>query len=112
MSNRPNEDLRLSATKTVWFGAVAMLGTCIPLVALLGKGAGIIPVAVIIGASIVTTRIWKSTPSSFPTQGNLPSSLPQGEAQRLAQRLANLETIVTREDWDLQERIKRLENKP
>lgn len=112
MSNPQNEDLRLSATKTVWMGAVGMLGICIPLVGILGEPGGILPVAVIIGASIVTSRIWKSTPSAFPTEGNLPTQLPQGEAKRLADRIADLETIVTREDWDLKERIKRLENRP
>ncbi len=112
MSNNPNEDLRLSATKTVWLGAVGMLGICIPLVGIMGEPGGILPVVVIVGASIVTSRIWKSNPSVFPSQGNPPNQLPQGEAKRLADRIADLETIVTREDWDLKERIKRLENKP
>jgi hypothetical protein len=113
MANWPNEDLRLKATRTVWLGAIGMLGVCIPLVGILGGNGGpLLPLAVIVGATVVTARIWKATGDQEAAAGSSPAALSPGKAPlSLEDRLANLETIVTREDWQLKERIERLEKK-
>lgn len=92
----------------IWGGAVGMIALSIPLAAILHDSAALLlPLAVIVGATIVTSRIWgKSLPVVLEAA---PEPLRQN--LRLEERLSNLETILTREDWSLKERIERLENK-
>ncbi|MBD2250747.1 hypothetical protein [Nostoc parmelioides] len=98
-----SQDIRVAATTKIWGLTVGMLALCIPLSAVTRSGA-IIPLAALGGATAGTFAIWraderKSKPHYFSNQ----------EVERLEQRIANLETIVSSGDSDLHAKIQRLD---
>lgn len=58
---RPTEGagFKLAATAIIWGFATGMLGICIPLVSMTDSGV-ILPLTVIIGASLTTVVVWLS----------------------------------------------------
>ncbi len=97
------EDARVTATSRIWRLAVGMLVICIPLSPATKSGASI-PLATIAGAAIGTVAVWRSEEKKSKT-----NYLQQQQVELLEQRLANLETIVSIDDLDLQRKIKKLE---
>ena len=97
------KDVRVAATSRIWGLTVAMLAICIPLSAVTRSGP-ILPLAAITGAAVSTTAVWRSDDKK--SSNNL---LPQQKVELLEQRIANLETIVSSDDFDLQMKIKQLE---
>ncbi|AGY57360.1 hypothetical protein [Gloeobacter kilaueensis] len=98
------EDTRLKATGAIWGCATGMLGISIPIIAVAGSGAVLLPLAVVGGAVVATYAVWKAAPSPST------ESLPGGPRLRaLEERIANLETISIRADETLKARFKQLE---
>lgn len=87
-----NQDIRVAATSKIWGLATGMLAICIPLSAVTNSGS-VLPIAVISGAAVSTTVIWKSEDKKSQASPLLPSNLNQ-----LEQRVANLETIICKQD--------------
>lgn len=80
-----------------------MLAICIPLSAVTKSGP-ILPLATLTGAAVGTAAVWRSDDKKSKS-----NSLPQQKVELLEQRIANLETIVSSEDFDLRMKIKQLE---
>ena len=98
------KDVRVAATSRIWGIAAGMLGICIPLSAATSSGF-ILPLALIAGAAVSTVAVWRS---GEPQSNSKYLQLPQVEL--LEQRIANLETILSSDDLDLQRKIKQLES--
>jgi hypothetical protein len=92
------QDPRVRATAAIWAIAVGMLGVCIPLVAITNSGL-ILPILVIVGASVSSGAIWLS---SNQAQGKR-KSLSDQTVEALEERVRNLEAICSAADWDLQQ---------
>ncbi len=109
-SNRPDSDapndIRLKATGLIWGPATGMLGICIPLVAIGGSEAIVLPALVLIGATISTLAIWLSSGGNR-SEAALPAA---SRLRQIEERLSNLETITTGTDVNLQARFKQLES--
>lgn len=99
----PYQDVRLSATTRIWVITVAILGVCVPLSAVTRSGA-ILPLVAIGGAAVGTVAVWRSDDKKSKT-----NYLQQQQIELLEQRLANLETIVSSDDLNLQMKIKQIE---
>ncbi|MBW4478377.1 MAG: hypothetical protein KME54_16325 [Tolypothrix brevis GSE-NOS-MK-07-07A] len=100
--NEPQpEDIRVSATTKIWGLTVAILAICVPLSAVTRSGA-IIPLAAIGGAAIGTVAVWRSD-KKYQNQVLSPQ-----QVELLEQRIADLETIVSGDDYDLRMKMKRL----
>ncbi|MEB3180674.1 MAG: hypothetical protein VKL59_16850 [Nostocaceae cyanobacterium] len=97
------KDVRVAATSRIWGIAVGMLAICIPLSAVTRSGA-ILPLATIGGAAAGTFAVWRSDDKKSPAK-----LLQTQQLQQIEERLANLETIVSSDDFDLQMKMKRLE---
>jgi hypothetical protein len=97
------QDVRLSATTRIWVITVAILGVCVPLSAVTRSGA-ILPLVAIGGAAVSTIAVWRSDEQKSKT-----NYLQQQQIELLEQRLANLETIVSSDDLNLQMKIKQIE---
>jgi hypothetical protein len=80
-----------------------MLAICIPLSAVTKSGP-ILPLATLTGAAVGTAAVWRSDDKKSKS-----NSLPHQKVELLEQRIANLETIVSSEDFDLRMKIKQLE---
>jgi hypothetical protein len=93
-----SQDMRLKVTSRIWAFATGMLAICVPLSAATKSGA-VIPVAVIAGAAIGTTSIWRSGSKS---SNRLEDSY---KLEKLEGRIADLEAIIATQDVDLQRRI-------
>ncbi len=95
MSTQKNQleknDIRLAATK--WIGSLSVfcLLACVPIIALI-ENYTILPLAVIIAATVSTVSIWL-----FVKPTNL---LEETEVKQLQERLSNLEEIICRGDFD------------
>lgn len=98
-----HQDVRVAATSRIWGIAVGMLAICIPLSAVTKSGP-ILPLATLTGAAVGTGAVWRSDDKKSKS-----NSLPQQKVELLEQRIANLETIVSSEDFDLRMKIKQLE---
>ncbi|ARV62111.1 hypothetical protein BZZ01_28885 [Nostocales cyanobacterium HT-58-2] len=98
------EDVRVAATSRIWGIAVGMLAICIPLSAVTRSGP-LLPLATIAGAAVGTAAVWRSDDKKSKTH-----SLAQQKVELLEQRIANLETIVSSDDFDLRMKIKQLES--
>ena len=98
-----HQDVRVAATSRIWGIAVGMLAICIPLSAVTKSGP-ILPLATLTGAAVGTAAVWRSDDKKSKS-----NSLPQQKVELLEQRIANLETIVSSEDFDLRMKIKQLE---
>ncbi|MEI2578769.1 hypothetical protein [Scytonema sp. PRP1] len=98
-----HQDVRVAATSRIWGIAVGMLAICIPLSAVTKSGP-ILPLATLTGAAVGTAAVWRSDDKKSKR-----NSLPEQKVELLEQRIANLETIVSSEDFDLRMKIKQLE---
>jgi uncharacterized protein YcgI (DUF1989 family) len=98
------EDVRVAATSRIWGISVGILAICIPLSAVTRSGA-VLPIATIAGAAVGTVAVWRSDDKKHQT-----NSLPSQKVELLEQRIANLETIVSSEDFDLKMKMKQLES--
>ncbi|MBD2606639.1 hypothetical protein H6G81_19405 [Scytonema hofmannii FACHB-248] len=99
------EDIRVSATTKIWGLTVAILAICVPLSAVTKSGA-IIPLAAIAGAAVGTVAVWRSDVKKYQNQVLSPQ-----QVELLEDRIADLETIVSGDDFDLRMKIKRLHAK-
>ncbi|KAB8317413.1 hypothetical protein SD81_019115 [Tolypothrix campylonemoides VB511288] len=97
------KDVRVATTSRIWGIAVGMLAICIPLSAVTKSGA-IIPLATITGAAVGTAAVWRSDDKKSKS-----NYLAQQKIEILEQRIADLETIVSSDDFDLQMKLKQLE---
>jgi ribosomal protein S13 len=97
------KDIRLAATTRIWGFTMGILAICVPLS--IPLRSSLIPLAAIGGATAGTIAVWRSDDKKSRNK-----LLQQQEVELLEQRLANLETIVGRDDLDLQMKIKRLES--
>lgn len=98
-----SKDTRTATTSKIWSYATGMLALCIPLSAVTRSGA-ILPLAVVTGATISTTVIWKSDKKSQ----NL---LQPHQLQQIEERLANLETIAASDPLQLQSQLQQLDSR-
>jgi hypothetical protein len=97
------KDVRLAATKQIWGWTTAILTISTPLAISLRNP--IIPLAALAGASIGTVAVWGS--DNKKSKG---SYLAPQQVELLEQRIRDLETIVSSEDYDLKIRLKQLES--
>lgn len=95
-------DPRVQVTQTIWGYAIGMFALCIPLTAL-SRGAIILPVAVAVGAGAGTVAIWRSDSRS---QQKLESDRT---IRLLEERIANLETIASHGELNVQRQFRALE---
>ncbi|BCL36206.1 hypothetical protein [Nostoc sp. MS1] len=100
----PSQDIKVTATTKIWGLTVIMLAICIPLSKVTRSGP-IIPLAALLGATASTLAIWRSDEKKLK-----PPYLSGQETKLLEQRIANLETIVSRDDFYLHQKIQRLES--
>ncbi|MFQ4141182.1 hypothetical protein [Chlorogloeopsis sp. ULAP02] len=99
-----DRDIRVAATSKIWGMTVGILAICIPLSAATRSGP-ILPLAALTGATVGTLSVWRSDDKKSKANYLSPQKL-----QYLEQRIANLETIVSSDDLDLQRKIKSLES--
>ncbi|BAY25804.1 hypothetical protein NIES2100_56120 [Calothrix sp. NIES-2100] len=102
-SHESSHDVRVAATSKIWGTTVGILALCIPLSAVTRSGA-ILPLAAIGGAAAGTVAVWR--PDDKKSQ---PKYLQQQQIELLETRIANLETIISSNDFDLQMKFKNLE---
>ncbi|MBW4649424.1 MAG: hypothetical protein KME06_12170 [Kastovskya adunca ATA6-11-RM4] len=102
-TNSDREDIRVSATSKIWAFATGMLAICIPLADETDSGP-LLPLAVISGAAIATSAVWQPSNKKFRN-----NALQATQVEALEERIANLETIVSSDELNLQGRIQRLE---
>ncbi|MDZ7957861.1 MAG: hypothetical protein RMY34_08125 [Aulosira sp. DedQUE10] len=95
-------DVRVAATSKIWGLTVGILAICIPLSAVTRSGA-ILPLAAIGGAAAGTVAIWRSDQKKSKN-----GYLQQQQIELLETRIANLETIVSNNDFDLHMKIQNL----
>ncbi|MBD2355542.1 hypothetical protein H6G41_13110 [Tolypothrix sp. FACHB-123] len=98
----PAHNSRVAATSKIWGTTVGILALCIPLSAVTRSGA-ILPLAALGGAAVGTVAIWRSDEKK--SQANY---LPQEQIELLEARIANLETIISSNDFDLHMKIQKL----
>lgn len=104
MAKQPQKDVRVAATSKIWGMTVGLFALCIPLSAVTRSGP-ILPLAAIGGAVVSTVAVWRSDDKKSPSK-----SLSGQSIKILEQRIANLETIVSSEEFDLHKKIKQLES--
>ena len=90
--SKNSKDIRLAATSKIWSLAVAMLAICIPLSAATKSGP-ILPLAVVVGTTLGTASIWKTS-----TEESTSERLRAEKIKQLEGRIADLETIITSEE--------------
>jgi hypothetical protein len=103
MNSKPEKDTRVAATSKIWAFATGMLAICIPLSSVTRSGT-ILPLAAIAGAATGTYFVWRDSENQH-------KSLAASDAKQLEQRIANLETIVSDREFELERKIKQLESK-
>lgn len=99
----PSHDIRVAATSKIWGTTVGILALCIPLSAVTRSGA-ILPLAAIGGAAAGTVAVWRGDEKK-----SKPNYLQQQQIELLETRIANLETIISSNDFDLHMKIQQLE---
>lgn len=104
MKSQHEKDIRVAATSKIWTFATGMLAICIPLSAVTRSGP-ILPLAAIAGAAAGTYVVWRDP------ENQLKNNLLTGDVKKLEQRIANLETIISNQELDLDRKIKQLESK-
>lgn len=92
--------VKVGATAIIWAFATGMMAICIPLVAISRSGI-ILPLAVIFGASVSTVTIWRSDRQIVVKSSD--------ELQQIEQRIRDLETICSSENFDAANKFKELE---
>lgn len=98
-------NVQLATTLGVWIIATGMLALCIPLVTVTKSGI-VLPLTVILGASIATITVWRS--SNLQTINSIALS---NSMKELEQRVTNLEVICSNEELNFQCKLKQLESK-
>ena len=93
--------IKVGTTAIIWGFATGMMAICIPLVAMSRSGI-ILPLAVILGASTSTVAVWRS--------GNQKVVELSNNFQQIEQRVRDLETICSSDDFDLNAQFKQPEN--
>ncbi len=96
-------DIRVATTGKIWGMTVGILALCIPL-SVVTRSGPVLPLAAIAGATASTVVMWRSDEKK--SQINYQS---QQHIELLEQRIANLETIGSSHDLDLQIKIQQLE---
>ena len=100
MEKKPeNNGAKVGATAIIWSLATGIMAICIPLVKISQSGV-ILPLALIVGVSISTVVIWLS--------GNQKAITSSKEIQQIEQRVRNLETICSSDNFDLNDKFKQL----
>lgn len=90
MKRKPTaSNIQVWATAVIWGCSVGMLGICIPLVALTDSGI-ILPLLVVLGASVGTTAVWLTPGKRQQEQAHLNQTM-----RLLKERVTNLEVIYT-----------------
>ena len=92
---------KIATTAIIWGFATGMMAICIPLVAISRSGI-ILPLAVILGASTSTVTVWRDANQKAVELAN--------NLQQIEQRIRNLETICSSEDFDFNHQFKQLDN--
>jgi hypothetical protein len=98
--HRAERDPRVAATAAIWGISVGLLGVCVPLIALTNSGV-LLPLLVLVGASVSTSAIWLSSRSPQPAKQR---KLAQ-TVVTLEERVTNLEAICSSVDWDLSQPV-------
>ncbi len=94
----------IGTTAIIWAFATAMLAICIPIVSLTKSGA-ILPLALILGATVSTVAVWRKSAERNGKISELTNSV-----SKLQQRVIDLETICSTDDLNLQNKFKQLES--
>jgi hypothetical protein len=97
------KDIRLAATTRIWGFTSIILAICVPLS--IPLRTPIIPLAALAGATIGTVAVWRGDDKKY--KGNY---LAPQHVELLEERIRDLETIVSNEDYDLQMRLKHLKS--
>jgi len=103
--DRPPKDIRLGATIAIWVSTLFMVCNVVdamkdPVVA--GTEITAIPIMALLFAGISTGIVW------FVGAKKTQSSFPEARIQQLEERLANLETIASHEENNLQTKVRQL----
>ncbi|MDF5719217.1 MAG: hypothetical protein PUP91_01735 [Rhizonema sp. PD37] len=93
---------KIATTAIIWGLATAMLAICIPLVTSTGSGV-ILPLAVILGASGGTVVVWRTKSHRNGEIFELMNNVSE-----LRQRVVDLETICSSDDFEIQKKLKQL----
>ncbi|MBD6616020.1 hypothetical protein FNW02_09310 [Komarekiella sp. 'clone 1'] len=99
---KQSQDIRLAATTRIWGLTVGILTICIPLSAVTRSGS-ILPLAAIGGAAVATIAVWRFDEKRLQTK-----YLQQQQVELLEQRIANLETIVSTDDYEVRIKLQQL----
>ena len=94
---------KIGTTAIIWGFATGMLAICIPLVGMTQSGV-ILPLAVVLGASVGTAVVWQSPGKRSRNISDLTNNV-----QQLNERIVNLEAICSRGESDIHNRLKQLE---
>lgn len=94
---------KIGTTAIIWGFATGMLAICIPIVGMTQSGV-ILPLAVVLGASVGTVVVWQS-----PTKRSRAISDLTNSVQLLNERIVTLEAICSSGESDIQNRLKQLE---
>ncbi len=94
---------KIATTAIIWGFATGMLAICIPIVGMTQSGV-ILPIAVILGASVGTVVVWQSSSRRSRTISELTNNI-----QLLNERIVHLEAICSSGESDVQNRLKQLE---
>jgi hypothetical protein len=100
---REFKDIRVAATGEIWGFTLLMMGVCVPLSAVTKSGA-VIPLAAMTGATIGTVAVWRSKEDK-----NFSQITEIQTTELLEKRIADLETIISSSDFDLEQKLKKLE---
>lgn len=109
MAEQPKKrstDSRANAVNNIWSAALGMLVLCIPLCAMVRSAA--IPIAIIVGAAVVTFYIWNSGEKRGTDQHSENETL-KARIKELEDRLANVEVINRFEDRLAEKRLRQAE---
>ena len=105
MERQPGLGAKIATTAIIWGFATGMLAICIPLVAMTKSGV-ILPLAVILGASGGTAVVWVSSDLQTRKISNLTNNV-----QLLEQRMVDLETICSSDEFKISQKFKQIESK-
>ena len=90
-NNNNNYGAKIAATSIIWGFATGMMALCIPIISI-SKSDITLPLAVVIGTTIVTVSIWQSG-----SQKEINSS---ENFQQIEERVRDLETIASSDKLD------------
>ncbi len=95
---------QISATATIWAFATGMLAICIPIVAITQSGV-ILPLAVVLGASVSTAVVWRNPIHQNDSMVNLNHNLKE-----LTGRVEDLETICSSDNFNASKQFKQIDS--